>query len=189
MLAIDLVILGMLKKKPMGAYELQKLVEYRSISKWVKISTPSIYKKVLQLEENGFVTSRFERDGNMPEKAVYSLTDKGKKEFERLMLDLSRRPVRLFLDCNSVAVNLDSMPKKKRQECVQNICKSVRAESGIGGAPRAKTRRARCPGGGHGSPAPTDSFGGRARTVGGDIANAGINFRRRILIILFTEEK
>ena len=125
MSAIDLVILGMLKKKPMGAYELQKLVEYRSISKWVKISTPSIYKKVLQLEENGFVISRFERDGNMPEKAVYSLTDEGKKEFERLMLDLSRRPVRLFLDCNAVAVNLDSMPKKKRQECVQNICQSV----------------------------------------------------------------
>ena len=125
MSAIDLVILGMLKKKPMGAYELQKLVEYRSISKWVKISTPSIYKKVLQLEENGFVTSRFERDGNMPEKAVYSLTDEGKKEFERLMLDLSRRPVRLFLDCNAVAVNLDSMPKKKRQECVQNIRQSV----------------------------------------------------------------
>ena len=125
MSAIDLVILGILKKKPMGAYELQKLVEYRSISKWVKISTPSIYKKVLQLEENGFVTSRFERDGNMPEKAVYSLTDKGKKEFERLMLDLSCRPVRLFLDCNAVAVNLDSLPKKKRQECVQNIACGV----------------------------------------------------------------
>ena len=125
MSAIDLVILGMLKKKPMGAYELQKLVEYRSISKWVKISTPSIYKKVLQLEENGFVTSRFEREGNMPEKAVYSLTDEGKKEFEHLMLDLSRRPVRLFLDCNAVAVNLDSVPKKKRQECVQNIFQSV----------------------------------------------------------------
>lgn len=125
MSAIGLVILGMLRKKPMGAYELQKLVEYRSISKWVKISTPSIYKKVLQLEENGFVTSRFEREGNMPEKAVYSLTDEGKKEFERLMLDLSRRPVRLFLDCNAVAVNLDSLPKKKRQECVRNICQSV----------------------------------------------------------------
>ncbi|MDE7228795.1 MAG: PadR family transcriptional regulator [Treponemataceae bacterium] len=125
MSAIDLVILGMLKKKPMGAYELQKLVEYRSISKWVKISTPSIYKKVLQLEENGFVTSRFEREGNMPEKAVYSLTDEGKKEFERLMLDLSRRPVRLFLDCNAVAVNMDSLPKRKRQECVRNIARSV----------------------------------------------------------------
>ena len=29
----------------LSAYDIQKLVEYRNISKWVKISTPSIYKK------------------------------------------------------------------------------------------------------------------------------------------------
>lgn len=40
MAAIDLIVLGMLKKEPMGAYDIQKLVEYRNISKWVKISTP-----------------------------------------------------------------------------------------------------------------------------------------------------
>ena len=39
----------------MGAYDIQKLVEYRNISKWVKISTPSIYKKAIQLEEKGFI--------------------------------------------------------------------------------------------------------------------------------------
>ena len=45
----------MLKKEPLSAYDLQKLVEYRNISKWVKISTPSIYKKVIQLEEKGYI--------------------------------------------------------------------------------------------------------------------------------------
>lgn len=45
MSTIDLIVLGMLKDKAMGAYDIQKLVEYRNISKWVKISTPSIYKK------------------------------------------------------------------------------------------------------------------------------------------------
>lgn len=51
MATIDLIVLGILKKEPMGAYDIQKLVEYRNISKWVKISTPSIYKKAIQLEE------------------------------------------------------------------------------------------------------------------------------------------
>ena len=45
MATIDLIVLGMLKKESMSAYDIQKLVEYRNISKWVKISTPSIYKK------------------------------------------------------------------------------------------------------------------------------------------------
>ena len=38
MATIDLIVLGMLKKEPLSAYDLQKLVEYRNISKWVKIS-------------------------------------------------------------------------------------------------------------------------------------------------------
>lgn len=53
MATIDLIVLGMLKKEALSAYDIQKLVEYRNISKWVKISTPSIYKKVIQLEEKG----------------------------------------------------------------------------------------------------------------------------------------
>ena len=51
MATIDLIVLGILKKESMSAYDIQKMVEYRNISKWVKISTPSIYKKVIQLEE------------------------------------------------------------------------------------------------------------------------------------------
>lgn len=39
MAAIDLIVLGMIKQQPQSAYELQKNVEYRNISRWVKIST------------------------------------------------------------------------------------------------------------------------------------------------------
>ena len=34
MATIDLIVLGILKKEPMGAYDIQKLVEYRNISKF-----------------------------------------------------------------------------------------------------------------------------------------------------------
>ena len=125
MAAIDLIVLGMLKKESMGAYDIQKQVEYRNISKWVKISTPSVYKKVIQLEEKGFITSRTEREGKMPEKAVYSLTKEGEKEFERLMSEISCAPVNIFLDLNAVIVNLDGLSKKKRRGCIENIEKNV----------------------------------------------------------------
>ena len=81
MATIDLIVLGMLKKQPLSAYDIQKLVEYRNISKWVKISTPSIYKKVIQLEEKGLLQSVPMRENNMPEKAVYSLTASDEQEF------------------------------------------------------------------------------------------------------------
>ena len=125
MAAIDLIVLGMLKKEPMGAYDIQKLVEYRNISKWVKISTPSIYKKVIQLEEKGLLQSVSVRENNMPEKAVYSLTDSGEEEFVRLMGELSTQPIRMFLDFNAVIVNLDSVPLDMQKACIANIEKNI----------------------------------------------------------------
>ena len=125
MATIDLIVLGMLKKQPLSAYDIQKLVEYRNISKWVKISTPSIYKKVIQLEEKGLLQSVPVRETNMPEKAVYSLTANGEQEFERLMEELSAQPIRMFLDFNAVIVNLDSVPLEMQKSCVASIEKNV----------------------------------------------------------------
>ena len=126
MATIDLIVLGMLKKEPMGAYDIQKLVEYRNISKWVKISTPSIYKKALQLEEKGFIKGTIVKEGKMPEKAIYSLTDAGNKEFERLMQEIAAKPIHIFLDFNAVIVNLDSLPPEIQQSCVNNIEKNIK---------------------------------------------------------------
>lgn len=126
MATIDLIVLGMLKKKPMSAYDIQKLVEYRHISKWVKISTPSIYKKTIQLEKKGFIQGKLKKEGKMPEKAVYSLTDSGKEEFERLMFEISTNPINIFLDFNAVIVNLDSLPQEKQKLCVTKIKNNVK---------------------------------------------------------------
>ena len=125
MATIDLIVLGMLKKEPLSAYDLQKLVEYRNISKWVKISTPSIYKKVIQLEEKGYISSHIEKEVKMQEKSVYSLTEKGKQQFEKLMLEISCKPINIFLDFNAVIVNLDSMSRERQQECLDNIESSM----------------------------------------------------------------
>lgn len=121
MATIDLIVLGILKKESMSAYDIQKLVEYRNISKWVKISTPSIYKKVIQLEEKGYITSTQVKDGKMPEKAVYTLTDSGNSQFEKLMLEISLKPIYIFLDFNAVIVNLDSLSRENQKVCLANI--------------------------------------------------------------------
>lgn len=126
MATIDLIVLGFLKKESLSAYDIQKLVEYRNISKWVKISTPSIYKKVIQLEEKGFITSNTVKEGKMPEKTVYSLTDTGAKEFESLMYKIALQPIHLFLDFNAVIVNLPSLPPEKQKVCLDNIDGNVR---------------------------------------------------------------
>ena len=126
MATIDLIVLGILKKESMSAYDIQKMVEYRNISKWVKISTPSIYKKVIQLEGKGYITSTQVKDGKMPEKAVYTLTDSGNSQFEKLMLDISCKPIHIFLDFNAVIVNLDNLSKDNQKLCLDNIENNIK---------------------------------------------------------------
>lgn len=127
MAAIDLIVLGMLKQGPQSAYDIQKLVEFRNISRWVKISTPSIYKKVLQLEEKGYLRGQPVKEGKMAEKTVYALTSAGEAEFRRLMLELSDQPIHIFLDLNAVIVNLPGLPAEERAACLACIEDNVRA--------------------------------------------------------------
>ena len=126
MTTIDLIVLGIVKQKPLSAYDIQKLVEYRNISKWVKISTPSIYKKVIKLEEKGYIKSTMVKEGKMAEKAVYSLTDDGEKEFKALMLGISSQPINMFLDFNAVIVNLNSLSPENKKVCLRNIEDNVK---------------------------------------------------------------
>jgi DNA-binding PadR family transcriptional regulator len=126
MATIDLIVLGIIKKEPLSAYDIQKLVEYRYISRWVKISTPSIYKKVIQLEAKGLIRGTVVKAGNMAEKSVYSLTESGEREFEELMLGIASEPIAIFLDFNAVIINLDALPPAKQETCLASIEENVR---------------------------------------------------------------
>ena len=118
MAAIDLIVLGMIKAQPQSAYELQKNVEYRNISKWVKVSTPSIYKKVVQMEEKGYIRGKTVKEGKMPEKTVYQITETGEEFFLKLMEETARQPIRLFLDFNAVIMSLNLVSEQERREPV-----------------------------------------------------------------------
>ena len=100
MSSIDLVILGIVLEKPQSAYDIQKDVEYHHFSRWTKISVPSIYRKVLQMSEKGYLQSDIVKGGKFADKAIYSITDKGRVYFKELMAyyaagPASRRPVGL----------------------------------------------------------------------------------------------
>ena len=77
MSSIDLVILGIVLEKPQSAYDIQKDVEYHHFPRWTKISVPSIYRKVLQLSEKGYLHSNIVKGDKFADKAIYSITDQG----------------------------------------------------------------------------------------------------------------
>ena len=131
MSSIDLIILGILLEKPQSAYDIQKDVDYHHFSRWTKVSVPTIYKKVLYLRERGYLESETTKGSNFAEKAVYSITDKGKEYFEQLMDDCSGRQIPLLFDFNVVIANLNKMEKSKALKLVEKLRNNIKAMTQI----------------------------------------------------------
>ena len=127
MSSIDLVILGIVLEKPQSAYDIQKDVEYHHFSRWTKISVPSIYRKVLQLSEKGYLQSDIVKGDKFADKAIYSITDQGRAYFKELMASYAAGPVPLLFDFNVVITNLNKMDKAEALELVSTLRRSIQS--------------------------------------------------------------
>lgn len=119
--SINLIILGYLKNKEKSAYEMVKEFDVWNLTKWLKISNPSIYKNIIKLCENGYLNSRTVKEGEMPEKTLYSLNEKGNAYFNELMEESSKHIGNIYLDFNAFLVNIENLPEEKRKEYLKNF--------------------------------------------------------------------
>ena len=125
MSSIDLVILGILMEGPQSAYDIQKDVEYHHFPRWTRISVPSIYKKVLQLKEKGYLDSTLVKGERFADKAVYSITPAGREHFSQLMDHYASQPVPLQFDFNVVITNLNKLPPEKAHPLIRRLQESL----------------------------------------------------------------
>lgn len=77
---ISALVLGIIEQKPVNPYEITKLLEKIEIRKWMPVAVSSIYTTVKELNKKGYCEGMTEKDGNMPEKTVYSITGEGKRK-------------------------------------------------------------------------------------------------------------
>ena len=61
----------------------------------------------------------------MPEKSVYSLTEKGKQQFEKLMLEISCKPINIFLGLNAYQCKSGQYVQRKTKNMLDNIESSM----------------------------------------------------------------
>lgn len=130
MSTIDLVILGIVAEKPQSAYDIQKDIEYHHLSRWTKISIPSIYRKVLQLSEKGYLRSDIVKGDRFADKAVYSITDEGKDYFNSLMQYYATQTVPLLFDFNVVIANLNKLNKDAALDLISELKESITVSVG-----------------------------------------------------------
>lgn len=119
MSSIDLIILGMLKKEPMSAYDLKLHMERVRLSKWMKIAAPTIFQNLKKLAAKGLLASEIVRQGEMPEKTVYSLAPAGEEHFRALMGQFACDPGSIHFAFNAFVKNIELLDQDEALELVQ----------------------------------------------------------------------
>lgn len=129
MSAIELAILGMIIEKPQSAYDLQKDVDYHHYPRWTKISTPSVYRKVIQLHQEGYLKCDIVKGDRFADKAVYSITEKGRTYFDQLMESYVSQPISFLFDFNVVITNLNKIDKEQALNLIKKLRGNIEASA------------------------------------------------------------
>lgn len=119
--AIDLVILGVLLEHPFSAYDLARLIEEKQVYRFLKISTPAIYKSCRRLYAAGVLEGDISRKGRQPEKTIYRINEAGKERFMVLMEKISSNTMPFYLDFNAAIFHLEKVGKRHGLELLKDL--------------------------------------------------------------------
>jgi DNA-binding PadR family transcriptional regulator len=125
MSSVDLIILGILLDRPMNAYELIHYVERNSLNTLLKISTPAIYKACKRLLKAGNLDGEIVREGEQPEKVVYSVNKNGIHYFNALMEHFSRDISPFFFEFNTFLWNIDKLDTTDALKKLEDLRDSI----------------------------------------------------------------
>src|SRR3954447_8785702 len=90
---LALAVLSYLSTESLHPYELGRKLREHGDDRSIRFNHGSLYMVVQQLAKAGFVEPReTTREGQRPERTVYSITDAGRKELRDWLRDLVERP-------------------------------------------------------------------------------------------------
>ncbi len=85
---VGTLVIGIIKEKPVNPYEITKLLEMIRLREWFPIAASSVYATIKNLNVKGYIVGEAIREGNMPEKTIYSITEEGRRVFEHTLKEM-----------------------------------------------------------------------------------------------------
>ncbi len=114
---LKLILMGLLMKEDNHGYNLRKMIE-KDLSNLINVDNTSIYYTLNKMEKEGLVTFKIVSDTKRPQKNLYSLTDKGRKEFRELLLSNMSNNKRPLLN---IDISLYFIDMLDRDEAVEKL--------------------------------------------------------------------
>jgi DNA-binding PadR family transcriptional regulator len=108
-----MVILGLLRERPLYGYELKQIIE-EHMGDWTSIAFGSIYFALDKLTDEKFVEKvGVERKGKRPSRCVYQITRAGRGEFTRLLRESWQTFGQQYFELDICLLFLNDLPAKE----------------------------------------------------------------------------
>jgi len=78
-----LLVLGIIANEPINPYAISKLVNFKRTNIRIKVPTQTVYGIINMLKKRGLISGKWMKNGNMPDKTIYSITPKGEELIKR----------------------------------------------------------------------------------------------------------
>ena len=108
---LALAILICLYERPMHPYEAANTLRQRNKHESVRLNYGSLYSVFASLERRGLIVAAgVSREGRLPERTIYELTDAGRVEIHDWLTDLVGTPVKEYPDFEAALSFLPALP-------------------------------------------------------------------------------
>ncbi len=125
---IEAVLLSIINEKPSYAYEIDKTIEQRDMRMWLRIGVASIYQVLKRLEEKNYVYSKREREGKMPDRKRYYITDSGRAALVETSKKLLSTQEWYYLDLNVGIETADLLTYEEITDCLTKRLAKVKSK-------------------------------------------------------------
>lgn len=124
-MTVRLVILGLLRERPLYGYEIKQIIE-EHMSDWTSIAFGSIYFALEKMAEEKFVEKvQVEQRGNRPSRSVYQITPAGRDEFLRLLRAVWEDLERQYFSIDVGVAFMDALPPEEVKDYLRKRIKQL----------------------------------------------------------------
>jgi DNA-binding PadR family transcriptional regulator len=108
-----LVILGLLRERPLYGYEIKHIIE-EHMGDWTNIAFGSIYFALKKLSEEGFIEKvGTEQEEGRPSRTIYQITEAGQAEFLHLLREVWREVERHYYATDIGLAFIEALPSEE----------------------------------------------------------------------------
>ncbi len=143
---LALAVLICLYERPMHPYEVATTLRQRHKHESVRLNYGSLYAVVASLEKRGLIVpGQTKREGRLPERTVYTLTDSGKIEMHDWLTDLISTPVKDYPAFESALSFLPALPPDDVASLLRERAQHLELELARAGGSRELLEKAQLP--------------------------------------------